>query len=92
MGDAHWMSCFVWATRPTLRGFQRHQPLPERLLPLPPRGDVTNDRHGSEHLSITIRGRMMENSMEIRAPSLRLAGTASTSRPYRVTPVRMTVR
>src|SRR5512145_567110 len=50
------MSCLVRATRLTLRGFQRHQPLPERLLLFPPCGYVTNDGHGSEHLAITIRG------------------------------------
>ena len=75
------MSCLVRATRLTLRGFQRHQPLPERLLLFPPRGYVTNDGYGSEHLAITIRGEVDGELDGDPPPSLRLAGTASTSRP-----------
>ena len=44
------------ATRPMSRGFQHRKTLPERLLLLPPSGDVPDDGHGPEHLSIGARG------------------------------------
>lgn len=62
---------------------QLGEALPERPLALPALSHVANDRD---------RPQDGPSVLEMRAPSFRVAGTARSSRPYRVTPVRMTSR